>query len=53
MEYLVLIFFFFCLARTFATSARATASPRVAMMATAGVVSATALSYAYMQSKLV
>ncbi|KAG2202917.1 nucleoside diphosphate kinase [Mucor mucedo] len=37
-------------ARTFATSARATASPRVAMMATAGVVSATAMSYAYMQT---
>lgn len=39
-------------ARTFATAARTTvaASPRVAMMATAGVISATAFSYAYLQS---
>lgn len=41
------------LARTFATASRATAagSRRVAMMATAGVATASAISYAYLQSK--
>jgi phage-related minor tail protein len=48
----VFIVFFFLIARTFATANRAAAagSSRMAM-ATAGAVTAGALSYAYLQSK--